>query len=95
MPLVNNNLNMELLMPLSPLAVTTWLALVVLGALLGGFFIYLFERGLVKSGFQSWTLLTQTEGELTVPTWRRLRWWILIGFLVLIAGLFTGAALAS
>lgn len=95
MPLVNNNLNMGLLVPLSPLAVTTWWALVVLGALLGGLFIYLFERRLAKSGFQSWTLLTQSDGELIVPTWRSLRWWILIGFLVLIAGLVTGAMLVT
>ncbi len=54
LPLVNKSLNMSLLLPLSPLSVMTWWAIVVLGALPGGFLIFLFQRWAVIKDFRSW-----------------------------------------
>ncbi len=95
MPLVNKSLNMILLIPLSPIAVTTWWAIVVLGALAGGLLIFPFERWEAKRGFQSWTILADGDGELITPSWRKLWWWILISVVILINGLFIGVLLSK
>jgi hypothetical protein len=95
MPLVNMSLNMTLLIPLSPMAVTTWWALVVLGALAGGLLILLFERWEAKRGFQSWTILAEGDGGLIIPSWRKLWWWILISVVILINGLVIGVLLSK
>jgi hypothetical protein len=95
MPLVNKSLNMALLIPLSPLAVMTWWAIVVLGALAGGFLIFLFERWEVKGGFRSWTVLADSDGELIIPSIKKLWWWILISVVILLAGLIIGVMLSK
>ena len=95
MPLVNKSLNMILLIPLSPIAVTAWWAIVVLGALAGGLLIFLFERWEAKRGFQSWTILAVGDGELIIPSWRQLWWWILISVVILVNGLFIGVLLSK
>lgn len=94
MPLVNKSLNMSLLLPLSPLAVLTWWATVVLAALLGGLLIFLFELWVVKRGFQAWITLTRSDGEIIIPKWSKLWWWILISIVILFAGLLIGVVLA-
>ena len=94
MPLVNKNLIMSLLVPLSPLAVMAWWAIVALGALPGGFLIFLFERWEAKRGFQSWMILAGIGGEVILPGWGKLWWWILISIGTLITGLITGVLLA-
>ena len=95
MPLVNKSLNMALLMPLSPLAVMTWWAIVVLGALAGGFLIFLFEGWEAKRGFRSWTILADSDGEIIIPSWRKIWWWILISVVILLAGLVIGVLLSK
>ena len=87
MPLVNKTVNMALLNPLSPLAVTGWWAMVVPGALAGGILIFLFELWEAKRGFRSWTVVAQGEGDLVIPSFRRLWWWIPASFVIQIAGL--------
>jgi len=89
-PLVNKSLNMSLLLPLSPLSVMTWWAIVVLGALPGGFLIFLFQRRAVKKEFRSWSVLTAGEGEIMIPKWGNLWLWLLISIAILIAGLMIG-----
>jgi len=91
MPLVNKNLNMSLLVPLSPIAVMVWWAMVALGALPGGFLIFLFERWEVKRGFRSWTIYAGIGREVILPPWSKLWWWLLISIGTLIAGLIAGA----
>jgi hypothetical protein len=93
LPLVNKSLNMSLLLPLSPLPVMTWWAIVVLGALPGGFLIFLFQRWAIKKEFRSWTILTTGDGEIMIPKWKNLWWWILISMGILFAGLFIGVVL--
>ncbi len=95
MPLVIKSLNMSLLIPLSPLAVLTWWAIVVLGALPGGFLIFLFQRWTIKKGFRSWSILTSGDGEIMIPKWGKLWWWILISVGILFAGLLIGVVLAK
>jgi len=94
LPLVNISLNMSLLMPLSPFPILTWWAIVVLGALAGGLLIFIFELWEVKRSYRSWSVLAGIEGELLIPAFKRIWWWILISILVLFAGLITGAILA-
>ncbi|MCU0459871.1 MAG: hypothetical protein MUE37_12380 [Bacteroidales bacterium] len=93
MPLVNNTLNMSLIIPLSPLAITGWWAMVVAGALAGGLLIFLFGLWEARGGFRSWTVIAQGEGDLVLPPFRRLWWWIPVSLVILIAGLASGVVL--
>jgi hypothetical protein len=93
MPLVNKSLNMALLIPLSPVAVLTWWAISVLGALLGGLLIFLFQRWAIKKNLRLWTILTADEKEIIIPAWGRLWWWILVSIGILFTGLFIGIEL--
>ena len=93
MPLVNKTINMSLLDPLSPIAVTGWWAMVVAGALAGGMLIFLFEIREAGRGFRSWNVLAKGEANLVVPPLRRLWWWIPVSLVVLIAGLALGVML--
>ena len=95
LPLVNKSLNMSLLMPLSPLSVMTWWAIVVMGALPGGFLIFLFQCWAIKKEFRSWTILTAGEGEIIIPKWRNLWWWILISMGILFTGQFISVVLLN
>jgi hypothetical protein len=95
LPLVNKSLNMSLLIPLSPLPVITWWAIVVLGALPGGLIISIFQRWAVKKEFRSWSVLTTGDGEIMLPNWGKLWWWILISLGILFAGLIIGVVLAK
>jgi hypothetical protein len=87
--MINQRLNMVQLLPLF---LTCW-AIVVLGALAGGFLIFLYEHWAVKRGFQAWTILAGNEGQVITPSWRKLWWWILISLVVLFNGLIAGVML--
>jgi hypothetical protein len=93
MTLVVMSLYMSLLIPLSILPVMTWWAYVALGALPGGLFIFLFQRRVIKKGYRAWSVLTENEGEVMFPKWSKLWWWLLIGVIVLFAGLIAGIVL--
>lgn len=95
LPLVNETLCMALLDPLSPLAVMTWWAFIVLGALPGGVLVYLLERWEVRKDFRAWTILAGDEGEVITPGWNTLWWRLLISILVLLTGLIAGAAMVN
>jgi len=93
MPLVNKTLNMSLLNPLSPLAVTGWWAMVALGALAGGLLVFLFGLWEARKGARSWTVLAREEDQLIIPPFRRIWWWIPVSLLIQIAGLALGVML--
>jgi hypothetical protein len=93
MPLVNKTLNMSLLNPLSPLAVTGWWAMVALGALAGGLLVILFGLWEARKGARSWTVLAREEDQLIIPPFRRIWWWIPVSLLIQIAGLALGVML--
>jgi hypothetical protein len=90
MPLVNQSLKICPIMPLSVWAVMTWLAVTVLGALAGGFLIFLYERWAVSQDFKAWYIFIGNEGQVSSPSWRALWWWILLSFVVLFIGLVAG-----
>ncbi|MCX6300894.1 MAG: hypothetical protein NTW82_01810 [Bacteroidia bacterium] len=90
MPLINQNLKICPIMPLSVWAVMTWLAITVLGGLAGGFLIFLYERWAVRHNFQAWSVLIGNEGQVNSPSWRALWWWILLSFVVLFIGFVAG-----
>jgi len=93
MPLVNKTINMSLLIPLSPLAVTGWWGMVSVSALAGGILVFLFELQEARKGSRSWTVLAREEDQLIIPPFRRIWWWIPISFVILIAGLALGVML--
>jgi hypothetical protein len=95
LPLVNQSLDMSLLLPLSPLPVMTWWAMVVLGALPGGLLIFLFQRWALNKDFRCWSVLTAGGGEIIVPQWGKLWWWILISLGIFFAGLLMGVMLLN
>ncbi|NQU88764.1 MAG: hypothetical protein HQ541_23725, partial [Mariniphaga sp.] len=64
------------------------------GALPGGLLIFLFQRWSLKKDFRSWTILTSGDGEIMIPKWSKLWWWILISIVILFAGLLIGVVLA-
>jgi hypothetical protein len=71
----------------------TWWAIVVLGALPGGFLIFLFQRRALKKEFRSWSVLTTGDREIMIPKWGNFWWWILISTGILVAGLLIGVVL--
>lgn len=93
MPLSNKSLAMSQIIPLSPWIVMTWLTITVLGSLIGGLFIFFYEYWAVKRGYQAWIIFAGNEGEVTTPGWSKIWWWILISFLILLAGLIAGIML--
>jgi hypothetical protein len=82
--------------PVMPLQTTTlldfWLAAAA-GAVTGIPVLMLYERWAVKRGFQAWSILAGAGGEIRTPSWRRLWWWILLSYAVLLAGIIAGARL--
>jgi hypothetical protein len=93
MPLINRNLVISLIAPLSPVAVVSWWAIVAAGSVMGGLFIFLYEYWSVTKGYLAWNVLVDGEGELTAPTWRKFWWWIIVSIVVLFLGLVVGIRL--
>ncbi|MEE4176080.1 MAG: hypothetical protein V2I46_01080 [Bacteroides sp.] len=94
MILSNRNLNISLIIPLSPLAVANWWAYVVLGSVPGGILVYLFERWETKRGYRAWTSLINEEGTLSLPPFRKTWGWLLISLVMLLGGLVLGTSLS-
>jgi hypothetical protein len=69
--------------------VSFWTA-VVAGAGVGILLIMLYEGWAVRHGFQAWNVLAFGAGEMTTPSWRKLWWWILLSFTILIGGFLAG-----
>lgn len=93
MPLVNKTVNMSLLNPLSPLAVTGWWAMVALSALAGGLLVFLFGLWEARKGFRSWTVLARGDGQMVISPFRMIWWWIPVSFVILVTGLALGVML--
>jgi hypothetical protein len=90
LPLVSRHLDF---CGLSALTFLSWWAIAVLGALGGGFLLYVFQTWTGRRGFAAWsTLLQSTDqpdaGNLAVvsPSWRRLWLWIPLSFATLAVG---------
>jgi hypothetical protein len=87
LPLVNSNLSMSLIIPLSPYTVITCWAFIVLGAFAGGLFIFLYELWAVKRGFHAWAGFNAGDAEVSTPPFHKIWWWLIISALIFIAGL--------
>ena len=83
------------ILPLTALTVMIWCGIVVLGTLVGGLFLFLYEGWAVKSGFQAWSVLAWREGEVRTPSWRKLWWWILLSYAALLGGFAAGVVLSQ
>lgn len=68
------------------LAVSLW-AVVVAGAALGMFLVWLYAGWAVHHGYRALSVLSAGEGEVSTPGWRKLWWWLLLSFAALVGGL--------
>ena len=66
-----------------------WIAVLV-GACLAMLLLLIYEGWSARQGFRAWSVLAISDGEVTSPSWRRLWWWLLLSFAVLIGGVFVG-----
>jgi hypothetical protein len=68
---------------------STWVAVVV-GACLGMLIVLLYEVWAVHHGFRAWSVLALGTGEVSTPPWRKLWWWILLSYILLIGAIIVG-----
>jgi hypothetical protein len=94
LPLINWHVNY---CGLSTCAVLQWWAIAVLGALVAGPLLYVYQAWAVRRGFTSWSALLWGTGEagddtttVSSPPWRRLWLWVVLSFVVLVAGVAVG-----
>ena len=80
---LTNNCSM---MELSIWTVVSIWAAVVVGSVLGLLLNLIFEAWSVHHGYRAWSILAFGEGEVTMPSWRKLWWWILLSLAVLVGG---------
>lgn len=78
--------NCSLMEPSLWTIISIWTA-VVAGSLVGILLILLYEGWAVRNGFRAWSVLASGDGEMTTPGWRKLWWWILVSFTILIGGI--------
>jgi len=90
MPLINNNISVSLIIPLSPLAVIGWWAMVAAGAVIGGFFIFLLEYWAISKGYTAWNTLADKEEKVSTAGWSKLWWWLPISMIIMLIGLTLG-----
>ena len=84
--------------PIGGPAVLLWWIIAVLGGLAGGSVLYVYHRWAVQRGFVAWSALLWGRDEeyncepvIASPTWRRVWIWLLVSFVVLVAGIALGA----
>jgi hypothetical protein len=78
--------NCSLMEPSIWTIISIWTA-VVAGSIAGILLILVYEGWAVRTGFRAWTILVSGNSEMTTPGWRKLWWWILLSFAVLIGGI--------
>ncbi len=78
--------NISAQIPLPPWTVAAWWAFAVMSALAAMPLLLLYEGWSVRRGYRAWTVLVWGEGETISAPWRKLWWWILLSYAVLIGG---------
>ena len=63
----------------------------VIGALVAMLLLLLYEGWAVRHGFRAWSVVALGDGEVTSPAWRKLWWWVLLSFAVLLGGVLASA----
>jgi hypothetical protein len=79
--------NMCVQIPLPAWTVAAWWVFTVMSALAAMLLLLLYDGWCVRRGYRAWTILAGGEGKVTSGPWRKLWWWILLSYAVLIAGL--------
>lgn len=92
-----------IIIPLTNLALSRWIslplpvsmagilwAIVVLGAVPAGLFIWIYNFWMVRRNFRAWSCLVSDEDEFRTPGWRGLAWWIPLSFVALLGGMLIG-----
>lgn len=82
LPLETKSLVATQITPLSPWIVMTWWAIIVLGSLVGGLLIFVYEHWAVKRGFHAWAVLAGNGSDITTPKFSKIWWCILISILI-------------
>jgi hypothetical protein len=67
-------------------ALSLWAA-VVTGAFLGILLVMVYEGWAVRRGFHAWSALAYGDSEVTSPSWRKLWWWLVLSFAILVGGI--------
>jgi hypothetical protein len=93
LPLANQSIRICTILPLSVWTVMTWWAIIVLGSLLGGLLLLIYDFWTVRRGFHAWSILAWRQGEVRTPSWRKLWWWILLSYVILLGGLIASIVL--
>jgi hypothetical protein len=93
LPLASGSTRVCTVMPLPVWTVGTWWAIAVLGALLSGLLLFVYEFWAVRHGYRAWSVLAWREGKVRSPSWRTLWWWIPLSCLALFAGLVVNGIL--
>ncbi|MGD8515945.1 MAG: carcinine hydrolase/isopenicillin-N N-acyltransferase family protein [Anaerolineae bacterium] len=95
LPLVNWHLGY---CGLDSLAFLWWWPIAVVGSLAGAVLLYAYHTWSIRRGFATWSaLLWDTEDNegntktIARPTWRRLGFWIVLSFVILVSGIALGA----
>jgi len=92
-PLVSARIGACSLFPSPGWALGTLWAIVVLGALPGGLLLVLYQLWAAKRGLVAWRALASGEGEVRSAAWRKLWWWVLLSYVVLLGGVVAFAVL--
>ena len=92
-PLVNVSMRTCSVFPSPGWTVGVLWAIVVLGALLGGMLLFIYESWAVRRSLQAWSVVTEREGQVRSPSWCNLWWWILLSYVVLLGGLVASVVL--
>jgi hypothetical protein len=87
LPLVRMSVRFCRIMPLSFYTFFTFWAITAAGALAGGFLLFVFEYWAVRHGYRAWSSITDKDCTLQTASWKRLWWWVLISYVLLLAGL--------
>jgi hypothetical protein len=83
LPLVNISIQL----PLRAWNVLYWWGLTVMCGLVAILLLSLYEIWSVRRGYRAWTILARREGEVSSAPWKKLWWWILLSYTVIIGGI--------
>jgi len=83
LPLVNISIQL----PLSAWNVLYWWGLTVMCGLAAILLLSLYEIWSVRRGYRAWTILARREGEVISAPWKKVWWWILLSYVVIVGGL--------
>jgi hypothetical protein len=94
-PLLNVSLRTCAVFPSPGWTVGVLWAIVVLGALLGGLLLALYQWWAAKRDLSAWRALASRDGAVRSASWGTLWWWIPLSYLALVGGVVAGVVLSQ